>query len=76
MYLALRGSSVIHPGTMYDAGPFLTTGDIIHPCKVQHRVKLLVDPKQTVQTAWFDTLVRELAKGPWERLRHWAWHLP
>ena len=51
MYLALRGSSIIHPGTMYDAGPFLTTGDIIPPCKVQHRAKLLFDPKQTVGDA-------------------------
>ena len=33
---------------MYDAGQFLTTGDIIPPCKVQHRAKLLVDPKQTI----------------------------
>ena len=44
----IRGFSVIHPGTMYDAGPFSTIRDIITPCKVQHRLKLLIDPKQTV----------------------------
>ena len=34
-----------------DAGPFSTTGDIIPPCKVLHRVQHLVDPKQTVRKA-------------------------
>ena len=33
---------------MYDTGPFLIIRDIIIPCKVHHRVKLLVDSKQTV----------------------------
>ena len=48
MYLALRGSSVIHLGTVYDGGPLLTTGEIIPLCKVQHSAKLFVDHKQTV----------------------------
>jgi len=55
MHLALRSSSVIHPGTMYDARPFLTSEDIMPPCKVQHRAKVLVDPKQTV--SFFDCSV-------------------
>ena len=33
---------------MYDAESFLTTSDLILLCKVQPRVKKIVDPKQTV----------------------------
>ena len=35
-YLGLRGFRVIRKGHFYDAEPFLTTADIISPCKVQH----------------------------------------
>ena len=63
MYRALRGSSAIHPGTMCDDGPFLTTGDIIPPCKLQHRAKLLVDPKQ--QTVVLSGPLRDLCICSW-----------
>ena len=76
MYLALRGFSAIHPGTMYDVGPFLTTGDIISPCKVQHKAKLLVDSKQTVLLRLVQIRIRMVLRGLLMRscfqlLRHW-----
>ena len=47
MHLALRSSSVIHPGTMYDVETFLTIRDLVPPCNPQHRVKLWFHPEWT-----------------------------
>ena len=48
MYLALRGVSVIRKGHFYDADSIFNHQGHHNPCKPQHRLKLLVDPKRTV----------------------------
>ena len=59
---------------MYGAGPFSTTGDIIPPCKIQHRVKLSVDPKQTVVEMWLTKSADGNRKGAKNQTRVFEWY--